>query len=88
MPDGEHQFVNVTLAGARSPRAASRQGETFENLGDEVSRADLRRTLRAELHAQTLSGEIFHRIASSSTARQSTASLSTYCDRHTVPNER
>ena len=38
MPDGEHQFVNITLAGARSPRAASKQGETFEPSGDEVSR--------------------------------------------------
>ena len=36
MPDGEHQFVNITLAGARSPRAASRQGETSEPFGDEV----------------------------------------------------
>jgi hypothetical protein len=42
MPDGEHQFVNITLAGARSPRAASKQGETFEPLGDEVSRMDLK----------------------------------------------
>jgi hypothetical protein len=38
MPDGEHQFVNITLAGARSPRVASRQGETSEPFGDEVSR--------------------------------------------------
>ena len=38
MPDGEHQFVNITLAGARSPRAASKQGETSEPFGDEVSR--------------------------------------------------
>jgi staphylococcal nuclease domain-containing protein 1 len=38
MPDGEHQFVNITLAGARSPRAASKQGETSEPLGDDVSR--------------------------------------------------
>lgn len=37
MPDGEHQFVNITLAGARSPRTASKQGETSEALGDEVS---------------------------------------------------
>jgi hypothetical protein len=37
MPDGEHQFVNITLAGARSPRAASKQGETSEPSGDEVS---------------------------------------------------
>src|SRR6266436_2446914 len=38
MPDGEHQFVNITLAGARSPRTASKQGETSEPFGDEVSR--------------------------------------------------
>ena len=38
MPDGEHQFVNITLAGARSPRVASKQGETSEPYGDEVSR--------------------------------------------------
>jgi staphylococcal nuclease domain-containing protein 1 len=38
MPEGEHQFVNVTLAGARSPRAASKQGETSEPWADEVSR--------------------------------------------------
>ena len=38
MPDGEHQFVNITLAGARSPRVASKQGESSELLGDEVSR--------------------------------------------------
>ena len=40
MPDGEHQFVNITLAGARSPRAGSKQGETSEPFGDEVSRVD------------------------------------------------
>ena len=37
MPEGEHQFVNVTLAGARSPRAASKPGETSEPWADEVS---------------------------------------------------
>jgi hypothetical protein len=37
MPDGEHQFVNIALAGTRSPRAASKQGETSEAFGDDVS---------------------------------------------------
>jgi staphylococcal nuclease domain-containing protein 1 len=37
MPEGEHQFVNITLAGARCPRAASKQGETSEPWADEVS---------------------------------------------------
>ena len=41
MPDGEHQFVNITLAGARSPRSASKQGETSEPSGDEVGGIDL-----------------------------------------------
>jgi len=36
MPDGEHQFVNVTLAGVRSARAASKQGEPSEPWGEEV----------------------------------------------------
>ena len=38
MPEGEHQFVNITLAGAHSPRVASKQGEMSEPYGDEVSR--------------------------------------------------
>jgi len=46
MPDGEHQFVNITLAGARSPRAASRLGETSEPSADEVRRMVLRHVAR------------------------------------------
>jgi hypothetical protein len=37
MPDGEHQFVNITLAGAHSPRVASKQGEMSGPYEDEVS---------------------------------------------------
>lgn len=37
----EHQFVNLTLAGVKSPRAAAREGETSEPFGDEVSAAIL-----------------------------------------------
>jgi staphylococcal nuclease domain-containing protein 1 len=36
MPDGDHQFANIALAGVRSPRAASKQGETSEQWGEEV----------------------------------------------------
>lgn len=39
MPEGEHQFVNVALAGVRSARAASKQGEPSEQWGEEVSAA-------------------------------------------------
>lgn len=36
MPDGEHQFVNIALAGVRSPRVSSRQDEPSEQYGEEV----------------------------------------------------
>lgn len=36
MPDGEHQFINIALAGVRSARSASKQGEPSEPWGDEV----------------------------------------------------
>ncbi|PSR73928.1 hypothetical protein PHLCEN_2v10286, partial [Hermanssonia centrifuga] len=36
LPDGDHQFVNITLTGVRSPRVASRPEETSEPLGEEA----------------------------------------------------
>lgn len=36
MPDGEHQIVNIALAGVRSPRVASKPGESSETWGEEV----------------------------------------------------
>ena len=36
MPDGEHQMVNIALAGVRSARASSKQGEPSEPYGEEV----------------------------------------------------
>lgn len=38
MPDGEHQVVNIALAGVRSPRTSSKQGEPSETWGEEVRR--------------------------------------------------
>lgn len=37
MPDGEHQVVNIALAGVRSARASNKQGEPSEPWGEEVS---------------------------------------------------
>ena len=37
MPDGEHQMANIALAGVRSTRASSKQGESSEPYGEEVS---------------------------------------------------
>lgn len=38
LSDSEHQFVNVAMAGVRSPRAATKQGEPSEQWGEEVNR--------------------------------------------------
>ena len=37
MPDGEHQMVNIALAGVRSARVSSKPGESSEPYGEEVS---------------------------------------------------
>jgi staphylococcal nuclease domain-containing protein 1 len=37
LPDGDHQFVNITLAGVRCPRFANRPEETTEPYGEEVT---------------------------------------------------
>ncbi|KAG6879666.1 hypothetical protein C0992_013202 [Termitomyces sp. T32_za158] len=36
LPDGEHQIVNIALAGVRSPRASTKQGELSEPWGEEA----------------------------------------------------
>lgn len=41
MPDGEHQMVNIALAGVRSARAATKQGESSEPWGEEVNSPSL-----------------------------------------------
>ena len=37
MPEGDHQIVNITLAGVRSPRVAGKPEETSEPYGEEAS---------------------------------------------------
>lgn len=36
LPEGDHQMANIALAGVRSPKAASKQGEASETWGEEV----------------------------------------------------
>ena len=36
LPDGDHQFVNLTLAGVKSPRFGNRSEETPEQFGEEA----------------------------------------------------
>lgn len=47
LPDGDHQFVNITLAGVRSPRVAGKPDETSEPYAEEV-RMVVNSTLKTE----------------------------------------
>ncbi|KAH8119402.1 transcription factor [Phellopilus nigrolimitatus] len=55
MPDGEHQFVNISLAGVRSPRSSGKQGEASEQWGDEAKFFTESRLLQRAVRVQLLS---------------------------------
>jgi endonuclease YncB( thermonuclease family) len=38
LPEGDHQFVTVAMAGVRTPRVSVKQGEPSEQWGEEVTR--------------------------------------------------
>ncbi|KAF7315577.1 Transcriptional factor [Mycena indigotica] len=55
MPDGEHQIVNIALAGVRSARAASKQGEASEPWGEEARFFTEARLLQRQVRVVILS---------------------------------
>ncbi|KAJ6593999.1 hypothetical protein B0H19DRAFT_1246717 [Mycena capillaripes] len=55
MPDGEHQVVNIALAGVRSARASSKQGEPSEPWGEEAKFFTESRLLQRPVRVQILS---------------------------------
>ncbi|KAF8919792.1 hypothetical protein CPB85DRAFT_720768 [Mucidula mucida] len=55
MPDGEHQLVNVLLAGVRSPKVASKPGEVSEQWGEEAKFFTESRLLQRAVRVQILS---------------------------------
>ncbi|TFK44793.1 hypothetical protein BDQ12DRAFT_702162 [Crucibulum laeve] len=55
MPDGEHQMVNIALAGVRSARASSKQGEPSEPWGEEAKFFTESRLLQRPVRVQILS---------------------------------
>ncbi|KDR75802.1 hypothetical protein GALMADRAFT_248516 [Galerina marginata CBS 339.88] len=55
MPDGEHQMVNITLAGAKSSRASTKQGEPSEPWGEEAKFFTESRLLQRPVKVQILS---------------------------------
>jgi len=56
MPDGEHQMINIALAGVRCARTPSKQGEPSELWAEEVSKL----TCRSNRLRIAFAGEIFH----------------------------
>ncbi|KAL0565818.1 hypothetical protein V5O48_016203 [Marasmius crinis-equi] len=55
LPEGDHQIVNIALAGVRSPRASSKQGETAEPWGEEAKFFTESRLLQRPVKVQILS---------------------------------
>ncbi|EKM54097.1 uncharacterized protein PHACADRAFT_122832 [Phanerochaete carnosa HHB-10118-sp] len=55
LPDGDHQLVNITLAGVRSPRVASKPDETSEPYGEEAKFFTETRLLQRQITVQLLS---------------------------------
>ncbi|KAI1796408.1 transcription factor [Ganoderma leucocontextum] len=55
MPDGDHQFVNIALAGVRCARIASKAGETTETWAEEAKFFTESRLLQRHIRVQLLS---------------------------------
>ncbi|KAH9929310.1 transcription factor [Amylocystis lapponica] len=55
MPDGDHQFINIALAGVRCPRVSSKQGEFSEPFGEEAKFFTEFRLLQRSVRVQILS---------------------------------
>lgn len=53
MPDGDHQFVNIALAGVRCARAGGKPGEVSEQWGEEVGH------MRARVNKMRMSSHVF-----------------------------
>ncbi|KAF8678179.1 Tudor domain [Rhizoctonia solani] len=55
MPEDQHQFANISLAGVRCPRAGGRDGETAEEFGEEAKYFTESRLLQRVVRVQILS---------------------------------
>ncbi|KAJ1304495.1 hypothetical protein OPQ81_005641 [Rhizoctonia solani] len=55
MPEDQHQFANISLAGVRCPRAGGRDGEAAEEFGEEAKFFTESRLLQRAVRVQILS---------------------------------
>jgi staphylococcal nuclease domain-containing protein 1 len=64
MPEDQHQFANISLAGVRCPRAGGREGETAEEYGEEVScfSTGAKNTDMNYAHILPIAGQILYRV--------------------------
>lgn len=86
LPEGDHQFVNVAMAGVRTPRASSKQGEPSEQWGEQVTRIYAVVSFCGALtHDILAAGQVLYRVEATSTTRSGDASLHTAIDRHSIP---
>src|SRR6266545_2299123 len=81
MPDGAHQMVNITLAGVKSPRVASKQGESSEPWGEEVSSF----RIKGMTLIYQFPGQILYGITFVATARKGRHFVTAKCDYNPIP---
>lgn len=85
LPDDQHQFINIALAGVRAARASSKQGEASEPWGEEVG-------CELFVHVSILTsnslGQILHRVPAATTIRPRTATFASYIDGDSLPIKR
>jgi len=88
LSETEHQFVNVGMAGVKTPRVSTKQGEPSEQWGEEVNRiyaiVSFYRTLT---HGTLGIGKVFHRVEAAATTCSSDAPLSTAIDCYSIPSQ-
>ena len=79
--------MNVQMAGVRTPRPSTKQGEPPEQWGEEVKRIYARVSLyRSLMHDILGVGQVLYRVEATSTTRSSYASIPTPIDRHAIPS--
>lgn len=87
LSESEHQFVNIAMAGVRSPRASGKQGEMSEQYGEEVIGVHALRFQSRDADGLYVGvGQILYGVEVASATPPSHPSLHTAIDRHSIPS--